>query len=177
MLRPHDIAYCAVFGAAAILLPVIFHVFHLGSIFMPMYLPLVTLAFFVGPLPSALTALLLPLVSGAITGMPPFYPPMAFIMSIELSIMCAIIGLLRKKLLKEKVLLILIPVLLLGRVIGVGLIYLMALFMKLPSNFVAGASLLSGWPGVILMIVAIPAILRISRVIGITGSIQENKNV
>ena len=177
MFKPRDIAYCSVFGAAAMLLPVIFHVFHLGSIFMPMYLPLVTLAFFVGPVPSALTALLLPLISGAITGMPPFYPPVAFIMSIELSVMCAIIGLLRRVFAKANVLLILIPVLLLGRVIGVGLVYLMALFMKLPARFVAGASLLSGWPGIILMIAAVPAIVKLSGVAGIKNSIQEYKNV
>lgn len=167
MLKPRDIAYCSVFGAAAMLLPVIFHVFHLGSIFMPMYLPLVTLAFFVGPFPSALTALLLPLISGAITGMPPFYPPVAFIMSIELSIMCAMISFFRRLFLKVNELFILIPVLLVGRVIGVGLVYLMALFMKLPAKFVAGASLLSGWPGIVLMIVAIPAIVKLSGLVGI----------
>lgn len=163
MFKPHDIAYCAVFGAAAMLLPVIFHIFHLGSMFMPMYLPLVTLAFFVGPVPVAVTALLLPLISGATTGMPPFYPPIAFIMSIELSVMCAIIALCRRFFSKAHVLIILIPTLLLGRVIGVGLIYLMAIFMKLPAKFVAGASLISGWPGIVLMVVAIPAIMRIAR--------------
>jgi hypothetical protein len=166
MLRPRDIAYCAVFGAAAMLLPIIFHAFHLGSMFMPMYLPLVTLSFFVGPIPVVLTALLLPLLSGAITGMPPFYPPIAFIMSIELAIMCGIIALLRKTLPKMNELIILIPVLFLGRCIGIGLIYLMALFMELPAAFVVGVSLLSGWPGIVLMIVAIPAIIRISRLVG-----------
>ncbi len=134
MLKPHDIAYCAVFGAAAMLLPVIFHVFHLGSVFMPMYLPLVTLAFFVGPIPATLTAFLLPLLSGAMTGMPPFYPPIAFIMSIELATMCGIIALVRMALPKINELIILIPVLFLGRCIGIGLIYLMAVFMKLPAD-------------------------------------------
>lgn len=167
MFEPRDIAYCAVFGAAAILLPIIFHIFHLGSMFMPMYLPLVTLAFFVGPLPSAVTALLLPLLSGALTGMPPFYPPIAFIMSIELSVMCAIIGLLRTVFVKAHDLHVLIPVLFLGRIISVGLVYLMSLFMKLPAKFVAGVSILSGWPGIILMIVAIPAILRLSCTVGV----------
>ncbi|MGD0590100.1 MAG: hypothetical protein ABSA44_04800 [Bacteroidota bacterium] len=166
MFKPRDIAYCAVFGAAAMLLPVIFHVFHLGSMFMPMYLPLVSLSFFVGPIPATLTALLLPLLSGAITGMPPFYPPIAFIMSIELATMCGIIACVRMLLPKLNELIILIPVLLLGRCIGIGLIYLMAILMKLPTEFVVGASLLSGWPGVILMIVAIPAIIRISRIVG-----------
>jgi len=133
---------------------------------MPMYLPLVTLAFFVGPIPAAITALLLPLLSGAITGMPPFYPPIAFIMSIELAVMCSIIAFVRIALPKINALLILIPVLFLGRCIGLGLIYLMALFMKLPAEFVVGASFFKGWPGLILMIAAIPAIIRISRTAG-----------
>lgn len=166
MRNPRDLAYCGVFGAAAMLLPVIFHVFHLGSIFMPMYLPLVTLAFFVGPLPAGLTALLLPVISGATTGMPPFYPPVAFIMSIELAAMCGIIAFIRMSFPKLNELILLFPVLFLGRCIGVGLIYLVALFMKLPAKFVAGASLLSGWPGIILMLVAIPAIVRLSRMVG-----------
>jgi hypothetical protein len=133
---------------------------------MPMYLPLVTLSFFVGPLPATLTALLLPLLSGAMTGMPPFYPPIAFIMSVELATMCGIIALIRKAFPKINELIILIPVLILGRCISIGLIYLMALLMQLPAKFVAGASLISGWPGIILMIVAIPAIIRISRMVG-----------
>ncbi len=166
MLKPRDIAYCAIFGAAAMLLPVIFHVFHLGSMFMPMYLPLVSLSFFVGPIPATLTALLLPLLSAAITGMPPFYPPIAFIMSIELMTMCGIIALVRMVLPKMNELIILIPVLFLGRCIGLGLIYLMAIYMKLPAEYVVGASFFSGWPGIILMIIVIPAIIRISRMVG-----------
>jgi len=166
MLKPRDIAYCAIFGAAAMLLPVIFHVFHLGSMFMPMYLPLVSLSFFVGPIPATLTALLLPLLSAAITGMPPFYPPIAFIMSIELMTMCGIIALVRMVLPKMNELIILIPVLFLGRCIGLGLIYLMAIYMKLPAEYVVGASFFSGWPGIILMIIVIPAIIQISRMVG-----------
>jgi hypothetical protein len=174
MFRPHDVAYCAVFGAASMLLPVIFHVFHLGTVFMPMYLPLVTLAFFVGPLPASATAFLLPLISGAVTGMPPFYPPVAFIMSIELAAMCGVIAAVRKAMPKINVLIVLVPVLLLGRFIGVGLVYLMALVMNLPAEFLAGVSLLSGWPGIVLMVVAIPAIIRISRTVGhFRGEVEE----
>jgi hypothetical protein len=169
MTNPRDIAFCGVFGAAALLLPVIFHVFHLGSLFMPMYLPLVTLAFFVGPFPAALTALVTPLLSGAVTGMPPFYPPIAIIMSVELSIMAAVIGLARGIFPKVNELVILIPVLALGRCIGFGMIYGMALFMNLPAKFVAGVSLLSGWPGIVLMIIAVPAILRLYRLVGRTN--------
>jgi hypothetical protein len=165
MLQPRNIAYCSVFGAAAMLLPTIFHVFHLGSVFMPMYLPLLTLAFFVGPLSAVLTAFLLPLLSAAMTGMPPFYPPIAFIMSIELAVMCGIIAFVRRAMPKTNELIILIPVLFIGRCLGFGLIYLMAVFMNLPAQFILGASVFSGWPGIILMLVAIPAIIRISRMV------------
>jgi hypothetical protein len=34
--------------------------------------------------------------------------------------------------------------------------------MKLPATFVAGISFLSGWPGMILMLVVIPAIVKLS---------------
>jgi len=91
MMKNRDLAYCGLFGAAALLLPVLFHLVHLGHIFMPMYLPLVTLAFFVRPGMSALTALVVPLLSGAVTGMPPFYPPVAPVMSVELALMALII--------------------------------------------------------------------------------------
>ncbi|HON10349.1 MAG TPA: hypothetical protein PLE24_05735 [Chitinispirillaceae bacterium] len=173
MLKPREIAFCSVFGAAAILLPFIFHIFHLGSVFMPMYLPLVTLAFFTRPFPAALTSFLIPLISGALTGMPPFYPPVAFLMSIEISMMSAIISSTRLFFPRLHELVILVPVLILGRAAGVGLIYLMSLFMKLPAKFVAGASILSGWPGVVLMIVAIPAIIRISQGVSLFPLNQE----
>ena len=79
-MKPRERAYCGLFGAAALLLPVLFHVLHVGHVFMPMYLPLVALAFFVRPGAAAVTALLVPLLSGAVTGMPPFMPPVAPVM-------------------------------------------------------------------------------------------------
>ena len=69
-MRNRELAYCGLFGAAALLLPVLFHLIHLGHMFMPMYLPLVALAFFVRPGMAALTAVLVPLISGVATGMP-----------------------------------------------------------------------------------------------------------
>ncbi len=162
-MRNREIAYCGLFGAAALLLPVLFHLVHLGHIFMPMYLPLVALAFFVRPGMSALTAIIVPLLSGAVTGMPPFYPPVAPIMSVELAFMALVIGLVHSLSPRAPVLLVLIPSLILGRVIGAGLMFVVAGSMGLPATFVAGISFLSGWPGIILMIVAIPAIVRLSK--------------
>ncbi|MFH1434167.1 MAG: ECF transporter S component [Pseudomonadota bacterium] len=161
MFTPRDLAYCGLFGAAALLLPVIFHLVHLGRVFMPMYLPLVALAFFAGPLPAAMTAFVTPLLSGAVTGMPPFYPPVAVFMAVELSAMAALIALARKNFPRAREWLILVPVLLLGRVLYVGLMYAFSGFIDLPAEFMAGLSLVSGWPGIILMIVVVPAVVRI----------------
>ena len=162
-MKPRDLAYCAVFGAAALLLPVIFHALQIGRVFMPMYLPLVLLAFYVPPGPAALTALLIPVLSGAVTGMPPFYPPVALIMSVELALMAAVIGSLRKALPQLPSWAVLAVTLALGRVVGAALSYAAAYVMHLPAAFVAGISLLSGWPGIVLMMIVIPSVIRLRR--------------
>jgi len=58
---------------------------------------------------------------------------------------------------------VLIPVLLIGRVLYVALVYLCALVIALPPSFMAGLSLLSGWPGTLLMVVTVPFIARAGR--------------
>ncbi len=161
-MKHRELAYCGLFGAAALLLPVLFHLIHVGHIFMPMYLPLVALAFFVRPGMSALTALIVPLLSGAVTGMPPFYPPVAPVMAVELTVMSAVIGVTRRFFPRVHILMILIPVLALGRGINAGLMYLVAGYLGLPPAFVAGISFLSGWPGIVLMLVVIPALVRLA---------------
>lgn len=162
-MKPRDLAYCAVFGAAALLLPTVFHAIQLGRVFMPMYLPLVLLAFYVPPGPAALTALLIPVLSGAVTGMPPFYPPVAPVMSLELALMAAVIGGLRKAAPRLPSWAALAVTLALGRVTAAALSYAAAAVMGLPAGFVAGISLLSGWPGILLMMVVIPAVIRLRR--------------
>lgn len=160
-LSAHDLAYCGLFGAAALLFPVVFHLVRLGHVFMPMYLPLVTLAFFVPPLPAAVTALVIPVLSGAVTGMPPFYPPVAVFMSLELAIMSAVIAAVVRRRPKANEWLVLVPVLCFGRAVYVALVYVFSLAIKLPAGFMAGLSLLAGWPGIVLMIVVVPPVAKL----------------
>ena len=162
-LSPRELAYCGLFGAAALLLPTLFHVLHLGHLFMPMYLPLCTLPFFVRPLPASITAALVPVLSGALTGMPPFFPPVAVFMGLELAVMAGLIALLVRRWPRANEWLVLVPVLLLGRVLYVGLVYGFSLIINLPAGFMAGLSLLSGWPGIVLMVVVIPPVARAGR--------------
>lgn len=161
-MKPRDLAYGGLFGAAALLLPVLFHVLHLGHVFMPMYLPLVALAFFAGSGVSVLTALLVPLFSGAVTGMPPFYPPVAPVMSVELALMAFLIGTLRSAFPRLPVWVDLAVALAAGRLVNAGLLYGAAQVLALPAGFVAGVSLMSGWPGLVLMMAVIPQAVRLS---------------
>lgn len=157
-----DLAHCGLFGAAALLLPVIFHVLHLGHVFMPMYLPLVALGYFARPGPAAVTAAAVPLLSAGLTGMPPIYPPIALLMAVELGIMVALIAAVVQLRPSVTPWVVLVPVLALGRGVYVAMAYGMARLMDLPATFVAGVSLVSGWPGLILMIVVIPPLARLS---------------
>ncbi|MFH1130670.1 MAG: hypothetical protein V1754_05005 [Pseudomonadota bacterium] len=172
-LSARELAFCGLFGAAALLLPVLFHILHLGHVFMPMYLPLVALAYFVRPLPAAVTAFVAPLLSGAVTGMPPFFPPVAVFMALELAVMTALIAAVYTRWPRINEWIILIPTLLFGRVMYVSLVYFFSLFINLPAAFMAGLSLLSGWPGIILMIVVVPFVARTGRSLRRVGSLSE----
>ena len=165
-LTPRELAYCGLFGAAALLLPVLFHIIHLGRMFLPMYLPLVALAFFVRAWPAAVTALVTPLLSGFITGMPPFYPPVAVFMAVELAAMAALLAATCALRPRINPWIVLIPVLLLGRLLSVALVYSFALFIELPAKFMAGLSLVSGWPGLILILLVVPGTVEIARTTG-----------
>lgn len=174
-LSARETAFCGLFGAAALLMPVLFHLFHLGHVFMPMYLPLLALAFFVRPLPAAVTAVVTPLLSGAATGMPPFYPPVALFMALELGAMAAVIAAVTLRRPAANEWLVLVPVLLLGRVIYLGLVYLFSRVIDLPAGFVTGLSLARGWPGLILIIAAVPLIARAGRsTVRRTGFVKGN---
>ena len=162
-MTARELAFCGLFGAAALLLPTIFHLLHLGHVFMPMYLPLVALAYFVRPLAAAVTALVTPLLSAAVTGMPPFFPPVAVFMAVEISLMAGLIAWVCSRWPRVNEWLVLVPTLLVGRALYVGLVYLFSLFIDLPARFMAGLSLLSGWPGVVLMVAVVPVIARTGR--------------
>jgi hypothetical protein len=142
------------------LLPIVFHALHLGHVFMPMYLPLVALAFFVSPLRAAVTAATLPLLSSFLTGMPPFFPPIAPVMALELGAMGGIIAASSRAWPQLPVLAFLVPVLLFGRILHTAVMYLVAEAWELPAGFLAGLSFLSGWPGIMLMCLVVPLVVR-----------------
>lgn len=159
-----ELAFGGLFGAAGLALPFLFHLLHLGHIFMPMYIPVMALAFFVRARTAGLVGVLVPMVSALTTGMPPLFPPVAPAMAIELGFMAAALAALRARFASVPVLGHVVPVLLLGRLVNAGVLYGFAVIMQLPPAFVAGISFISGWPGVILMIVVLPVIARVQAV-------------
>jgi hypothetical protein len=160
---PRELAFGGLFGAAAIALPVLFHLVQLGHVFMPMYVPLMALPFFVRWPVAGTTALLVPLLSALVTGMPPLMPPVAPVMSAELAIMAACVALLRRRWPTARPIVLLAPVLVVGRFLNAGLMYLASTALHLPAGFTAGISFLAGWPGVLLMLVVIPPIALLAR--------------
>ncbi len=162
-LAPRALAYCAVFGAAALLLPPLFHVLRLGSLFMPMYIPLMALAFFAPPRPAALTAFLVPLLSAAASGMPPWYPPIALWMAVELAAMVSLVSWIRRIWPRGNEWTVLAPVLLFGRLLFGLQVYGWAWAAGLPAGFLAGFSFLGGWPGLLLILAVVPGAVRARR--------------
>jgi len=159
-VKPRDLAFCGAFGAAALLLPPLFHLLHLGSLFLPMFHPLLVLAFLVAPGPAVGTAVMVPLVSGVLTGMPPFWPPVAPLMSAELGVTCGVISFACSRWPRANAWLVLVPALVLGRATWIGLVYAFATVVDLPAAFLAGLSFLAGWPGMVLAISIVPLAVR-----------------
>jgi hypothetical protein len=162
-VAPRELAYAGLFGAAAIVLPSIFHLVQLGHLFMPMYLPLMALPFFVRWGMAGLTALVVPMLSAVITGMPPLMPPVAPVMAAELCFMAASLAVVRHRWPSASPALLLAPVLVAGRFLNAGLMYAAARQLDLPERVAAGISFVAGWPGLILMMVVIPPIAFLAR--------------
>jgi hypothetical protein len=140
---------------AALVLPVFFHALGLGSAFMPMFYPLALAGFLVAPPLAMITGLAAPLVSAMLTGMPPLYPPMAFIMMAEGFLFTGLPHWLQK-LLRLPVWLTLLIILLLDRLLLYFLMLGMSSLLRLPGWFLGWASILHGMPGLVLMLVVLP---------------------
>lgn len=161
--RPLDlreISRAALVAAAALALPWVFHVLRLGHVFLPMYLPLLVGAFVLRPRTAASASFAAPLVSAVVTGMPPFFPPVAAWMAIELGVMTFLAAALHRRR-RLPVVVVVALVLLVGRGVYLGLTYLTGLWLELPARAYTLVALLAGWPGMLLALVAVPAAVRL----------------
>jgi hypothetical protein len=157
-----SISRAAVVTALGLVLPPVFHALHLGHVFLPMYLPILAGAFLLPPRWAAAAGFATPLVSAAATGMPPLMPPVALWMAVELGVMGALAAVLHRWF-RWPVWLTVALVLLVGRAVYLGLVYSTAGWMNLPPRLLTIASLVAGWPGMILALVVVPAAFHLTR--------------
>lgn len=163
-MKTRELAYCGLFGSLALALPTLVHACGFaGALLLPMYWPLVTLAFLVSTRRAVLVAACVPWAGACLTGMPLLWPPLAAVLSVELAVQVGALGIFRTwrgrrgVLSMGSVLAGLLGVLVAGRFLHAGLIWLVAqAFPQLSAGVVASASLLAGWPGVAVMLVFVP---------------------
>jgi len=150
-----DYVLAGLFLAAALALPILFHALGAGSTFMPMFYPLALAGFLTVPPLAMIVGISAPLVSALLTGMPPFYPPIAFIMMGEGLLFT---GLPRplQKLLRMPDWLTLFIILLLDRALLLFMTQAMAKFMQLPAAMLGWATVIHGLPGLAMMLAILP---------------------
>ena len=153
-----DYVMAGLFLAAALVLPVFFHALGMGSAFMPMFYPLVLAGFLVAAPLAMITGVAAPLLSALLTGMPPFYPPIAFIMMAEGLLFTGMPRLLQK-FFRLPDWLTLLSILLLDRMLLYVLMRAMSSLMHLPGWFLGWASVLHGLPGLALLMAVMPWLL------------------
>ena len=81
-VRTQWLTLSALFIALSVLLPVLFHGIGLGPVFLPMFWPVAVGAFFLPSFYAAFVGVLAPLLSMLLTGMPP--APMIYVVLVEL---------------------------------------------------------------------------------------------
>ncbi|MCL2626693.1 MAG: hypothetical protein FWD46_07770 [Cystobacterineae bacterium] len=148
------ISRASALAVMGLLLPPLFHSLGLGRVFLPMYLPVLVGAFIL-PLRWAVgVGGLTPLLSALLSGMPPWFPPVALWMALELALMAGLAHLLGRKLPTAWAL---APALLLGRCFYAALVFFSARLLDLPPGLLTLASWLSAWPGLVLSMLVVPA--------------------
>lgn len=151
-----------IFTLLGIFIPMIFHLFGLGSVFLPMFLPLAVGAFLMSPRNALLMGAVTPLVSALGTGMPPFYPPVAAVMVVELSIFCLIISLLQHGTKLPRMAVLSIAILADRAVLVLLYMFIMPRFHISFKAFTLYDTMKS-LPGIVLMLVLVPVLVPLSQ--------------
>ena len=156
----HEISRAALVTAAALALPFVFHVLHLGHVFLPMYLPILVGGFVLRPRSAVIVGAAAPLLSAVATGMPPLFPPIAAWMALELALMAGLLAVLHRRRLVPATVAVAL-VLLFGRTVYLAAAYLTGLWLDLPARLFTLASFLAAWPGMLLALLAVPRAVQL----------------
>ncbi len=163
--------------ALALALPLAFHLVGLGSAFLPMFYPVMLAGLLIRPQVSLLVGLLAPLLSAALTGMPPFYPPVAFIMMLEFLVITALGWTLFQKL-HLNIYLSLLLTILADRLVLFLATWVVADWLQLPGIVLGPITLIQGLPGTVVMFLVIPPlVVKIKEKIRLSPFLQPESPV
>jgi len=157
-----QIPLTALLAVAGIILPQFFHLLGLGSIFLPMFLPVMLGALILSWRFAITLAVVTPLASFFISGMPPLAPPVLPVMLAELILIASILSLLHVHLWKNMWLALLVAILA-DRLFLFAIVYVLAPWFELPKMFTSVTLVLSGIPGIIMQLTVLPLVLTYIR--------------
>jgi len=155
----YDLLLGGLFFALALVLPILFHALSLGSAFLPMFYPIVIAGFLLPPAVSLTVGFLSPIISSTLTGMPPLFPPIAIIMMFEGIILTICPYILYQKY-KFNIWLTAFLTMVLDRCFLLISVFAFSYILKLPEKILSLASILYSLPGVIIIIVFIPPVVK-----------------
>jgi len=165
IITPEDmkqIILSGLFAAIAFVLPMIFHLLGLGSIFLPMFLPIVMLAFLVKLQFAIVVCIIVPIFSTLTTSMPPIYPPIFLIMIMELLVICVIISLTYHRL-KYPWYVALIASVIVDRLTLALMIFILLEIFKVKGLTLSSVFILQGIPGICLQFIVVPLFLKLYK--------------
>lgn len=150
-----QIPLVALFSALAIIFPQFFHFLGLGSVFLPMFIPVMVGSMFLTWRFVILLAILSPTVSWLITGMPPIAPPILPLLILELAVVGLTITFLRVQT-SLTVWIILLIAIIADRLVLFFLVLFIAPLFDITHPLFSIAMVAAGFPGVILQLLTVP---------------------
>lgn len=174
--RAKQVVTSGLLVAIGLTLPIIFHSFAMGGpVFLPMHIPVLLGGFLLSPIYALLVGMLTPLLSSVLTGMPPFFPG-AIQMMFELGVYSLVISLLYHRY-KLGIYPSLLTSMLLGRFTA-GIVNYILLTHFLAKAFslkiYITAAFATALPGIIIQLIAIPALVKLLEHANILQHKKEN---
>ncbi len=157
-----QIPLTAFLAVAGILFPQIFHLFGLGAVFLPMFLPVMLGGLLLSWRFALTLAVITPAASWLFTGMPPLIPPVLPVIIAELVLISLILSVMYVRF-KLNFWLTLITAIVADRLLLFVLVSLIAPQFGWTHPLFSTALVVSGLPGIFLQITVLPLTMRLIK--------------
>ncbi len=154
-----QIPLTALLAVAGILLPQAFHLFGLGAVFLPMFLPVMLGGLLLTWRFALVLALVTPMVSFLITGMPPMVPPILPLVMTELIVVALILSALHVHL-KRNLWVALITAIVVDRLFLLLLVAYGLRWLGWEHPAFSLSLVAAGLPGIVLQLIVLPLVVR-----------------